>query len=934
MGDDIVIGPIRDADTGEITTPASETGEGDGSNDLGAENYDGDNINSYDSENNTSSDTDDFSNVDTGNDNSGGNNESSDNSSGSNTDTKKASEREGIENPGVKGTAWENRDKNNAKVVASEPSGSSQAELTESDTTKKNGKILDEDQVIKENETNTGEQENFKQIEKQLKQVAKEDRGRKGRQAGNALQALKKAQKKGQAQIIQTQDQLKILSKRKKQNQNTPPSVGDRTLGTGNSQKNKKRDNQNQSVSLFGETLLSEQDFERASQQPSNQLQDLREKIQRNPDLGLQTINLLEARNSPTNKQQREKDPVPFNPAAFLNPGRSDKIQSIKQESNKGDGADFSDLKNLPSIVLGDKEFGETNQADNFNFTDVKQTANTAEKLNLSEGELRTLVGQETSQKFSDDVTDAINPEENPTTQFLGKGFAGLSSRGSEAFQAATTSQTYNRSQAATITEKQRDEFSQVIGDVIGEAAALPFQAQVRGGQAQQLQSGELKPGTAGAAAVLSGQKSINYIQKNPGKAFTAAGAGFLLGGPTSLSKTSSIAGDTKTRALNSLTGKKPSESEFIDSGSKVLGTDFEGTASSPPKQSDIPSEEKLPDLGEQAVGREITGVQQEPQSQILGQNLQEEQLSQPETGRTGGVPKDQSGFYDEEIEVLRQRRERKPGVENVESDIRGFSDSKSGKPSADKVAFEQQGKEVLVEETFDASNYMGVGLRGPKVKVTRPEVDPDTDPIDDQIRSGRVEGETDGPKIIEDRTPSRSRNLIDNGRDRTDFNKPEPDTQIDNALGLAAGLNQGQGTDPLLEQNQGQGQKQGQNQGQEPFQKQFEDVFQEQGQDQEQTQDSGLPGDENIEFFRRNNDDNILRDDNDRNRRRDRDRDLGLESQQEENKKGDLAGLVSDQKGFERTTSVGAELLGLKDKDGETKLSAGNPLNLRPELK
>jgi len=63
--DNIVIGPVRDADTGEIKEPASETGSGDGSNKLGAENFDDDNISSYDPENNTVQDKDDFSNVDT-----------------------------------------------------------------------------------------------------------------------------------------------------------------------------------------------------------------------------------------------------------------------------------------------------------------------------------------------------------------------------------------------------------------------------------------------------------------------------------------------------------------------------------------------------------------------------------------------------------------------------------------------------------------------------------------------------------------------------------------------------------------------------------------------------------------------------------------------------------------------------------------------------
>jgi len=72
MGDEVTFGPVRDADTGEIETPASETGSGDGSNELGAENFDDDNISSFDPENNTEQDQDDFSDVDTGEDNDDG----------------------------------------------------------------------------------------------------------------------------------------------------------------------------------------------------------------------------------------------------------------------------------------------------------------------------------------------------------------------------------------------------------------------------------------------------------------------------------------------------------------------------------------------------------------------------------------------------------------------------------------------------------------------------------------------------------------------------------------------------------------------------------------------------------------------------------------------------------------------------------------------
>lgn len=58
--DNIKVGPVRDADTGEIKEPASETGDGDGSNELGAENFDDDDIQSYDPENDTAEDEDDF----------------------------------------------------------------------------------------------------------------------------------------------------------------------------------------------------------------------------------------------------------------------------------------------------------------------------------------------------------------------------------------------------------------------------------------------------------------------------------------------------------------------------------------------------------------------------------------------------------------------------------------------------------------------------------------------------------------------------------------------------------------------------------------------------------------------------------------------------------------------------------------------------------
>lgn len=55
--DNITIGPVRDADTGEIETPASETGSGDGQG-LGEENVDGDDVSSFDPENDTDEDPD------------------------------------------------------------------------------------------------------------------------------------------------------------------------------------------------------------------------------------------------------------------------------------------------------------------------------------------------------------------------------------------------------------------------------------------------------------------------------------------------------------------------------------------------------------------------------------------------------------------------------------------------------------------------------------------------------------------------------------------------------------------------------------------------------------------------------------------------------------------------------------------------------------
>lgn len=75
---DIVIGPTRDADTGEIVEEAPNPEN----NDLGAENFDDDNISSYDPENDSSSDTDDFSDVDTGGSSSGGSSTSSSNGGG------------------------------------------------------------------------------------------------------------------------------------------------------------------------------------------------------------------------------------------------------------------------------------------------------------------------------------------------------------------------------------------------------------------------------------------------------------------------------------------------------------------------------------------------------------------------------------------------------------------------------------------------------------------------------------------------------------------------------------------------------------------------------------------------------------------------------------------------------------------------------------
>lgn len=237
--------------------------------------------------------------------------------------------------------------------------------------------------------------------------------------------------------------------------------------------------------------------------------QELRQEARENPAVPMLAQRLREARNTPTQEERRQQDPLPFNPGANLIPGREDEIQEIRE------------------TVANEEDVS---------FEEVSRFANRTEEAGLSSGEISTLTGESASEFISSGTENILQPEDNPAIGFIGEGFAGLSSAGSELYNTFTTEDSFDLEEARTVTPEEKDQFTQVAGETISQIPAVPAQIQRRLGQAEQLSSGELTGEEAAAAAGTAASQQIEFAQENPGQFGTALGTGFAALGPTGTS--------------------------------------------------------------------------------------------------------------------------------------------------------------------------------------------------------------------------------------------------------------------------------------------------------------------------------------------------------------------------------------------------------------
>jgi len=522
----------------------------------------------------------------------------------------------------------------------------------------------------------------------------------------------------------------------------------------------------------------------------TQQVNNLREDIRRNPDVGNAAVDLVEARNAPTNQQQERKDPVPGDPLANVLPDRDDKIRNVRQDANQPDGADFSDFSNLQEILFGDKNFGDSNKQDNFDFQDVERVADTATDAGLSEGELRTIVGEETGNRIAEDTKNFIDPENNPGTRFIGRGFAGLTSAGGEALDSFDNQTNFDTEDARTITETDVDEFSDVVGGTIADAVALPLQAQRRGGQAQQIQSGELTGQEAANSTVNTLKATAQYAGNNPGKFAAGAGTGFLLGGPVRPGRAGKVTSNTFDKAKE--TGKKTGRKLDPATGIGRERLPGEETPTTP---------EKLRSEADNFVGFLKGDIQPETNRRPDARDVK------IDTDPDGVRFEDQQATEDTFVNPL----ELDENADRVVMDERGDI----------PVEVTERNRRDVVNEKFDALrqdvndrlNSGAVGLGPGALLKDQDLVEKPRDPLNGRREKDLVDGnlrqpDNDGPTLRDriDRDP-RNRNR------RTEFNKPEPDTgQVNgfaNSVGLGLGAGQDQGQDPFLEDFQDQGQDQ-----------------------------------------------------------------------------------------------------------------------------
>jgi ElaB/YqjD/DUF883 family membrane-anchored ribosome-binding protein len=629
-------------------------------------------------------------------------------------------------------------------------------------------------------------------------------------------------------------------------------------------------------------------------------LLELRETAKENPGLVQTAIALRKAHQTPTNQQQRREDPVPFDPAARLKPGRSDKISDLRQSFNSRQKQDP-----VSSFL-----FGEQNSEKTIDFEDVQRFTDKAEEAGLTTGELNTLLGEEAGTRIREDVSDSLQPQDNPTIDFVAKELASITGGAAEIIDTADkenlltdstdrkgqidpidfiqetsdviTSEELNLKEATSVSKQEQEDFENIVANSVGEAASIPSEIQRRIGQGQQLASGELTGSAALAATQTSVDRTQKFIEENPRRAAAGAASGFLLFGPTG------------TRGFRKAGG------EAVDTGKTKIGD----AASEASRQAQKGGFDETTvrdfvegDLGEKALSSSEIQESFDEGDLLMGRNVPDVKESRPTRPRTRREFLAEFGLPEGN----------KPG------DLAGveFSPSKSRR---------SQLKDILTNTRKGQAQI----LKPPKTKKSDKILDEDTTGKDVSI-SDRLERIRD--KV---RNPDNDRNTLGTDRDRG-FDRPRdrssnrPGSDSDTGLGVSSGL--GLGVDEDLGQvpglDEGLDQRDDVRDDQPPFQEQPP-----QEKDTPRDRDGGDPFGLGTEMFR---EEEIVRDRDSsrRRRRRDRDIDLDIELGDDSSDSGFFDFFSRDQE-RDLDRSVGADLLGLEGRELSEE-EATNPLSLRP---
>jgi len=628
----------------------------------------------------------------------------------------------------------------------------------------------------------------------------------------------------------------------------------------------------------------------------NNELLELRETAKQNPELVQTAIALRKARQTPTNQEQKRKDPVPFNPAARLTRGRSDKIENLKESFN-------SQQKQDP---ISNFLFGEKSNNESVDFQDVQRFTNKTEQAGLTTGELNTLLGEEAGDRIREDVAKSLQPQENPAIDFVAKGLASSTGAAAEIIDTADkenlltdstdkkgqidpidliqetgdviTSEELNLGEATSVSQQEQEDFENIVANTFGEVASIPPEIQRRIGQSQQLASGELTGSEALAASQTSLERTKKFIENNPRRAAAGAGSGFLFLGPAGTSGFRRVSGEAVGTGKTKITDVASEASRQAQKGGfdETTLRDFvEG------------------DLGEKALTSDEIRQSFDEGDLLMGRNVPDVKESRPTRPRTRRDFLAEFGLPEGN----------KPG------DLAGveFGPSNSRR---------SQLKDLLTNKRKGQAQI----LKPPKTKSSDKIIDEDTTGRDVSI-SDRLERIRD--KV---RNPENDRNTFEAGRDRG-FDRPRdrssnrPDSDSDTGLGVSSGL--GLGVDQDLGQVPGLDQRQDQNQDNPPFQEQPPEE-----KTTPRDSDGGDPFGLDTKLFR---EEEILRDRDSsrRGRRRDRDIDVDIDLGEDSSDES-FFDLFSREQDRNLDRSVGADLLGLEGRE-ITEEQATNPLSLRP---